>query len=150
MFDTRVTEEAVIGLGPDSPGSHLFGQAMGWGEDEGVSCTEELDCSRGFATASAAGEVGESMLGEGIVVERRGALGEVLFCCFVFWLGEVGCVFHRHVEALALVAPLGRLNLILWRPRSCLVVVGETDATVPLWAHKASEANGCDVDHSAG
>ena len=47
-------EEAVIGLGLDSPGPHLFGQAMGRGEDEGASGTEELDRSRGFAAAPAA------------------------------------------------------------------------------------------------
>ena len=32
-------EEAVIGLGLDAPGPHLFGQAMGRDEDEGVSGT---------------------------------------------------------------------------------------------------------------
>ena len=32
-------EEAVIGLGLDAPGPHLFGQAMGRGEDERVSGT---------------------------------------------------------------------------------------------------------------
>ena len=47
-------EEAVIGLGLDAPGPHLFGQAMGRGEDGGVSGTEELDRSRGFAVAPAA------------------------------------------------------------------------------------------------
>ena len=44
-------EEAVIGLGLDAPGPHLFGQAMGRDEDEGVSGMEELDRSRGFAAA---------------------------------------------------------------------------------------------------
>ena len=47
-------EEAVIGLGLGAPGPHLFGQAMGRGEDEGVSCTEELDRSHGFVAAPAA------------------------------------------------------------------------------------------------
>ena len=47
-------EEAVIGLGLDTPGPHLFGQAMGRGEDEGASGTEELDRSRGFAAAPTA------------------------------------------------------------------------------------------------
>ena len=47
-------EEAVIGLGLDAPGPHLFGQAMGRGEDKRVSGTEELDRSRGFAAAPAA------------------------------------------------------------------------------------------------
>ena len=47
-------EEAVIGLGLGAPGPHLFGQAMGWGEDEGGSGTKELDRSRGFAAAPAA------------------------------------------------------------------------------------------------
>ena len=54
MFGARVTEEAVIGLGPDPRGSHLFGQTMGRGEDEGVSGTEELDRSGGFAADPAA------------------------------------------------------------------------------------------------
>ena len=48
------SEEAVIGLGQDSPGPHLFGQSMGRGEDEGVSVAEELDCSSGFAAVPAA------------------------------------------------------------------------------------------------
>ena len=47
-------EEAVIGLGLDAPGPHLFGQAMGRGEDEGVSGAKELDRSRGFAAVPAA------------------------------------------------------------------------------------------------
>ena len=47
-------EEAMIGLGLNAPGPHLFGQAMGRGEDEGISGTEELDRSRGFAAAPAA------------------------------------------------------------------------------------------------
>ena len=48
------SEEAVVGLGLDAPGPHLFGQAMGRDEDEGISQAEELDCSRGFAAAPAA------------------------------------------------------------------------------------------------
>ena len=47
-------EEAVLGLGLDAAGPHLFGQAMGRGEDEGGSGTKELDRSRGFAAAPAA------------------------------------------------------------------------------------------------
>ena len=47
-------EETVIGLGLDAPGPHLFGQEMGRGEDEGVSGTDELDRSLGFAAAPAA------------------------------------------------------------------------------------------------
>ena len=39
-------EEAVIGLGLDAPSPHLFGQAMGRGEDEGVSGTEERSIAR--------------------------------------------------------------------------------------------------------
>ena len=46
--------EAVVGLGLDTPGLHLFGQAMGRDEDEGISLAEELDRSRGFAAAPAA------------------------------------------------------------------------------------------------
>ena len=48
------SEEALVGLGLDASGSHLFGQAMGRGEDEGISLAEELDRSRGFAAAPAA------------------------------------------------------------------------------------------------
>ena len=36
------SEKAVVGLGLDAPGPHLFGQAMGRGEDEGISLAEEL------------------------------------------------------------------------------------------------------------
>ena len=75
------------------------------------------------------------MSGQGIVVARRGAGSEVHFCCFVVRLGEVGCMFHRHVEALALVKPLGWGNPISWWPRGRLVVVGETDAAMPFWVH---------------
>ena len=49
-----LAEEAVIGLGLDAPGPHLFGQTVGRGEDEGVSGTEELHRSRGFAAAPTA------------------------------------------------------------------------------------------------
>ena len=48
------TEEAVVGLGLDAPGPHLFGQAMGRGEYKGISLEEELDRSCGFAAAPAA------------------------------------------------------------------------------------------------
>ena len=48
------SEEAVVCLGLDAPGPHLFGQAMGRGEDEGISLAEELDRWRGFAAAPAA------------------------------------------------------------------------------------------------
>ena len=48
------SEKAVLGLGLDAPGPHLFGQAMGRGEDEGISLAEELDRWRGFAAAPAA------------------------------------------------------------------------------------------------
>ena len=44
-------------------------------------------------------------------------------------------MFHRHVEALALVTPLGWGNPISWWPRGRLVVVGETDAAMPFWVH---------------
>ena len=47
-------EEAVIGLGLDVPGPHLFRQMVGWGKDEGVSGPEELDRSSGFAAAPTA------------------------------------------------------------------------------------------------
>ena len=50
-------EEAVIGLGLDAPGLHFFGQAIGRGEDEGASGTEELDRSCGFAAAPSAGSL---------------------------------------------------------------------------------------------
>ena len=48
------TEEAVVGLGLDAPGPHLFGRAMGRGEDKGISLKEELDRLRGFAATPAA------------------------------------------------------------------------------------------------
>ena len=48
------SEEAVVGLGRDVPGQHLFDRAMGRGEDEGISLAEELDRSRVFAAAPAA------------------------------------------------------------------------------------------------
>ena len=48
------SEEAVVGLGLDAAGPHLFGQAMGRCEDEGITLAEELDRSRGFAAAPAA------------------------------------------------------------------------------------------------
>ena len=47
-------EEAVIGLGLDAPGPHLFRQTVGRGDNEGFSGAEELDRSRGFAAAPAA------------------------------------------------------------------------------------------------
>ena len=75
------------------------------------------------------------MSGQGIVVARRGAGSEVLFRTDVVRLGEVGRVFHRHVEAIALVTPLGWGNPISWWPRGCLVVAGETDAAIPFWVH---------------
>ena len=49
------SEEAVVGLGLDAPGPHLFGQAMGRGEYEGIFLAEELERSRGFAAVPAAG-----------------------------------------------------------------------------------------------
>ena len=48
------SEEAVVDLGLGAPGPHLFGQAMGRGEDEVISLAKELDRSRGFAAAPAA------------------------------------------------------------------------------------------------
>ena len=48
------SEEAVVGLGLGAPGPHLFSQAMGLGEDEGISLAEELNRLRGFAAAPAA------------------------------------------------------------------------------------------------
>ena len=48
------SEEAVVGLGLDAPGPHLFGQAMGRSDNEGTLLAEELDRSRGFAAAPAA------------------------------------------------------------------------------------------------
>ena len=46
-----------------------------------------------------------------VVVARRGAGREVLFCvCFanyIIRLGEVSCMFHGHVMLLVLITPLG-------------------------------------------
>ena len=100
-------EEAVVGLGLDAPGPHLFGQAMGRGEDEVISLAEELDRSRGFASAPAAAWVAQAVPRQRVVVARRGAGSEVLFCCLKIRVGEVGCMFHGHVELLILVTPLG-------------------------------------------
>ena len=44
-------------------------------------------------------------------------------------------MFHWHVEAIALVTPLGWGNPISWWPRGCLVMAGETDAAIPFWVH---------------
>ena len=74
------------------------------------------------------------MSGQGIVIARRGAGSEVLFRTDVVRLGEVGRVFHRHIEAIALVTPLGWGNAISWWPRGCRVVAGETDA-IPFLVH---------------
>ena len=46
-------KEAVVGLSLDAPGPHLFGQAMGRGEDKGISLAEDLARSRGFDAAPA-------------------------------------------------------------------------------------------------
>ena len=66
---------------------------------------------------------------------RRGAWSKVLFRTDVVRLGEVSCMFHRHVEAIARVTSLGWGNPISWWPRGCLVVAGETDAAIPFWGH---------------
>ena len=103
------SEEAVVGLGLDAPGPHLFGQAMRRGEDEGISLAEELDRSRGFCRCSRhrlGSSSGASTAGRRGAV-RRGAGSEVLFCCLKVRLGEVGCMFHGHVELLVLVTLLG-------------------------------------------
>ena len=63
MYGAGITEEAVVGLSLDAPAPHIFGQAMGKGEDKGASCVEELDRSGGFAAAPAAAEVGELVPG---------------------------------------------------------------------------------------
>ena len=75
------------------------------------------------------------MSGQGIVVARRGVGSEVLFRTDVVRLGEVGCVFHRHVEAIALVTPLG------WGPSRGGLGVAlswqcETDAAIPFWVNR--------------
>ena len=75
------------------------------------------------------------MSGQGIVVVRRSSGSEVLFRTDIVRLGEVGRVFHRHVEAVALVTPLGWGNPISWWPWGCLVMAGETDAAIPFWVH---------------
>ena len=97
----------MVGLGLEAAVPHLFGQAMGRGEDEGISLAEELDRSRGFAAAPAAVEVAQAVPRQRAVVAQCRAGSEVLFCCFVVRLGEVGCMFHGHVELLVLVTPLG-------------------------------------------
>ena len=66
---------------------------------------------------------------------RCGAGSEVFFRTDVVRLWEVGRVFHWHVEAIALVTPLGWGNPIWWWPRGCLVVAGETDVSIPFWVY---------------
>ena len=46
---TTPAEKAVIGLGLDAPGPHLFGQTMGRGEDEVISLAKQFNRSRDFA-----------------------------------------------------------------------------------------------------
>ena len=85
-------------LPSDATGPHLFGQAMGRGEDEGISLAKGLDRSRGLAAAPAAAQVAQAVPQMLDVVARRGAGREDLFCvCFanyIIRLGEVGCMFH--------------------------------------------------------
>ena len=93
---------------PIHSGVHsVFGQAMGRGEDEGISLAEELDCSRGFTAAPTAAYVAQTVPRQRVVVARRGAWREVLFCCLIVRLGEVGCMLHGHVELLVVITPLG-------------------------------------------
>ena len=102
------SEEAVVGLGLDAPGPHLFGQAMGRGQEQGISLAEELDHSRCFAAVPAAACVTQAVPRQRVVVARRGAGREVLFCvCYIIRLGEVGCMFHGHIELFFLITPLG-------------------------------------------
>ena len=110
VFGSVVTpsEEAVVGLGLDAPGPHLFGQAMAWGEDEETSLAEELNRSRGFAAAP------RRRLGSSSGASTAGRRGAARcwergpFCvCYTIRLGEVGCMFHGHVELLVLITPLG-------------------------------------------
>ena len=114
------SEEVVVGLGLDAPGPHLFGQAMGGAEDEGISLTEELDRSRGFAAAPAAAYVAQAVPRQRVVVARRGAGREVLYCCLIVRLGEVRCMFHGHVALLVLITPLG------WRDRGKVLFPEQT------------------------
>jgi len=79
-------------------------------EDEWVSLLEELNRSCGLATATAAVQVTQLVAGQRVIEKRCGALGKVLLLLFVFGLGEIGRVYHRHVHPLALVTPLGWSN----------------------------------------
>ena len=82
-------EEAVIGLGLDAPGPHLFGQAMGRCEDEGVSGTEELGSLTWFCRCPRRRLGSSADVGSG---DRRGAArrwerGPFLLLCSQAWRG---------------------------------------------------------------
>ena len=82
---------------------------MGLGEDKGISLAEELDRSRGFAAAP------RRRLGSSRGASKAGRRGAArcwerdpfLCFCYISRLGEVGCMFHGHVELLVLIPPLG-------------------------------------------
>ena len=101
-------EEAVVGLHLDTPGPHLFGQAMGRSEDQRVPLVEELNRSRGFAAAPAAVQVTQAVPRQRDVVAQRSAGCEVSRRRTQrARLGEVGYMFHGRKEFFTLVPPLG-------------------------------------------
>ena len=51
---TAPSEEAEVGLGVGSSGSHFFGEEVSWGEYDGVCGPKEFDCSRGLSAVLAA------------------------------------------------------------------------------------------------
>ena len=57
---------------------HLFREPVGRSEHERLPCAEEFDCSRGLAGASAAVEVGEGVLGEGVSVAGCFTIGNIV------------------------------------------------------------------------
>ena len=46
---TMPTKEAVVGLGLDPSETHLLGQTVDRGEDQGLPCSKQLDGTRGLA-----------------------------------------------------------------------------------------------------
>ena len=75
-------KKAVVGLGFDPSGPHLFGQPMCRGEDKGDYLTEELNRSCCFVTAATAIQVGRVASGQWIIVTWCGLRGRNSFVAF--------------------------------------------------------------------
>ena len=124
------SEEAVIGLALDVPGPHRFGQAMGRGEDEGItggrtrSLTWFCRClRRRLGSSSCASTAG--------VVARcwRRVLFCVCFANYIIRLGEVGCMFHGHEELLVLI------TILSWGDRGKVLLLPSKHGTQSHFFH---------------